>query len=62
MPYYKDYIAMIQNKGKDNLTLAIDLHLRTDATLRDAILSDLSGNLAGPSTDGSTTCSGNQQV
>ena len=54
-PYYKDYVVMIQNKGEDSHTLAIDLHPRTDATLRDAILngvevfklSDLSGNLAG---------------
>ncbi|XP_030964471.1 receptor-like protein kinase FERONIA [Quercus lobata] len=53
--YYKDYVVMIQNKGEDSHTLAIDLHPRTDATLSDAILNgvevfklgDLSGNLAG---------------
>nr|POE55821.1 receptor-like protein kinase feronia [Quercus suber] len=53
-PYYKDYVVMIQNKGEDSHTLAIDLHPRTDATFRDAILngaevfklSDPSGNLA----------------
>uniref|UniRef100_A0A7N2LHC8 Protein kinase domain-containing protein n=1 Tax=Quercus lobata TaxID=97700 RepID=A0A7N2LHC8_QUELO len=53
--YYKDYVVMIQNKGEDSHTLAIDLHPRTDAALRDTILngvevfklSDLSGNLAG---------------
>nr|POF20729.1 receptor-like protein kinase feronia [Quercus suber] len=37
-PYYKDYVVMIQNKGEDNHTLAIDLHPGTDTTLRDAIL------------------------
>ena len=54
-PYYKDYVVMIQNKGEDSHTLAIDLHPSTDATFCDAILngvevfklSDLSGNLAG---------------
>ena len=54
MPYYKDYVVMIQNKGEDSHTLAIDLHPRTDATFYDAILngvevfklSDLSSNLA----------------
>ena len=54
MPYYKDYIVMIQNKGEDSHTLAIDLHPRTDATFCDAILngvevfklSDLSSSLA----------------
>nr|POE92654.1 receptor-like protein kinase feronia [Quercus suber] len=54
-PYHKDYVVRIQNEGEDTHTLAIDLHPRTDATLRDAILngvevfklSDLSGNLAG---------------
>ncbi|XP_050279677.1 receptor-like protein kinase FERONIA isoform X1 [Quercus robur] len=54
-PYYKDYVVMIQNKGEDSHTLAIDLQPRTDAALCDAILngvevfklSDPSGNLAG---------------
>ena len=53
-PYYKDYVVMIQNKGEDSHTLAIDLHPRTYATFYDAILngvevfklSDLSSNLA----------------
>ena len=53
-PYYKDYVVMIQNKGEDSHTLAIDLHPKTYATFYDAILngvevfklSDLSSNLA----------------
>ncbi|GMY14045.1 receptor-like protein kinase feronia [Fagus crenata] len=56
-PYFKDYVVMIQKKGEDNHTLSIDLHPRTDGTLRDAILngvevfklSNADGNLAGPS-------------
>ena len=37
-PYYKDYVVIIQNKGEDSHTLAIDLHPRTNATFCNANL------------------------
>ena len=58
-PFYKDYVVKIQKKGveNNNHVLSIDLHLDTRATSNDAILnsvevfklSNLDGNLAGPS-------------